>query len=487
MAILEQSGRDVNIVLLVVDTLRADHLSAYGYRRDTAPRLTELAARGVRFERCFAQNNATHPSFTTLMTGLHPLNHGIVGHMGKRQLDDRIPVLAEVLREHGYLTGAVDTMGRWFTRGFDDYMTYVFDQRETAAMRSGEQANALASDFLHQAGGAQRPFFLFVHYWDPHTPYLPPAPFDRLYVQDMAESSARRRGDALAPAFAFQPLARYLRRWMGAAPNLDAVAARYDGEIAYVDQCIGRLLDDVESLGLSDDTLIVVTGDHGESLGEHGIYYDHHGLYDPQLRVPLIMSHPSRLPRGTVLDATVRHMDVAPTILDFAGLVDRMPCEGVSLRACIDGQEHPAGTSVLACEATWQLKVALRRPDWKLIRSLQPDDYGNPPVELYDLRCDPLEQCNVAGERPEVANELGRELDPMMARELELGGHRRNPLEDGITLRPIFGLSEGEDDEAMRAGVVEHLEAEGHLAHREVYTPEEEALIEERLSNLGYL
>jgi arylsulfatase A-like enzyme len=477
----------VNIVLLAVDTLRTDHLSAYGYRRDTSPRLLELAARGVRFDRCFAQNNATHPSFTTLMTGLHPLNHGVVGHLGKRQLDERIPVLAEVLREHGYLTGAVDNMGRWFTRGFDDYRTYPFDQRETAAMRSGEQANALAFDYLRRVGRAERPFFLFVHYWDPHTPYLPPAPFDLLFAREMPEGPERDRGAALAPAFAFQPLARYLRRWMGDAPSLDAVAARYDGEIAYVDHCIGRLLAELEALGLGDDTLIVLTGDHGESLGEHGIYYDHHGLYDPQLRVPLILSHPTRLPDGAVVDAVVRHMDVAPTILDLAGLGDRMPCEGVSLRACIDGHEHPSGELVLACEATWQLKLALRRPEWKLIRSLQPDEYGNPPVELYDLRRDPREEYNLVGERPEVADDLGRELDAMVARELALGGHRQNPMEDGITLRPIFALSEGEDDEAMRAGVVEHLEAAGHLSHREVYTPEEEALIEERLSNLGYL
>ncbi len=477
----------MNIVLLVVDTLRADHLSTYGYHRDTSPHLTALATRGVRFDRCFAQNNATHPSFTTLMTGLHPLNHGIVGHMGRRQLDNRIPVLAEVLRENGYRTCAVDTMGRWFRRGFDDYRRYVFDQRETGPMRSGEQANDLAIDLLRQANRGDRPFFLFVHYWDPHTPYLPPSPFDRLFEQDGAPDSGLQGSAALSPAFAFQPLARYLRRWMGDAPSLDAVVACYDAEVAYTDHCVGRLLDELDAPGLRDDTLIVVTGDHGESLGEHGIYYDHHGLYDPQLRVPLIVSQPSQLPEGTVVDAVVRHLDVAPTILDLAGLAGRMPCEGVSLRDCIGGRAHPAGESILACEATWQLKLALRRPDWKLIRSLQPDEYGNPPIELYDLLSDPREERNVAGERPEVADDLGREMDAMVARELALGGHRRNPMEDGITLRPIFAQMDADDDAAMRAGVVEHLEAEGYLAPREVYTPEEEALIEERLSNLGYL
>lgn len=484
----------MNIVFIVVDTLRADRLSAYGYGRATSPHLAELAARGVRFTQCFAHSNATHPSFTTLMTGRHPLDHGVVGHLGARALDPRIPVLAEALRAHGYVTGAVDTMGRWFERGFDAYRSYVYDHRVTTTVRSGEQANALALPLLDEFSRSGRPFFLFVHYWDPHSPYLPPPPYDRLFEPAPADDPLAaahprwRRWREMAPAYRFWPLARYLRRWIGDAPSLEAVAARYDGEVAYTDYCIGALLAHLDQCGQRDETLVVVTGDHGESLGEHGIYYDHHGLYDQQLLVPLIVQGPG-LPAGAVVEGLARHLDLAPTLLDLAGLSDAMPCAGVSLRGRIAGTAGPVTEALLACEATWQLKLALRRRDWKLIKSLQPDEYGNPPVELYDLAADPREERNLAQAQPDVVETLLAELDGLVAHELAQGGHEHSPLDDGVTLRPIFAGAQADDEASMRATVIAHLAEQGRLAQstQEVYTPEEEALIEERLSNLGYL
>jgi arylsulfatase A-like enzyme len=491
----------VNIVLIVVDTLRADHLGAYGYHRDTSPNLCRLTEQGVRFARFFANNNTTHPSFTTLMSGRHPLNHGIVGHLGKRMLDPRVPLLATVLREHGYTTAAVDNLGRWFQRGFERYVPYVFDQRTTTPMWTGEEITALALPLLGELSGTGSPFFLFVHYWDPHSPYLPPPPYDTLFARAAREAGVRgtpadaggEAGQRIDVAYGFAPLARYLKGWIGDAQDVATVVARYDGEVAYCDSCIGRLLAEIDRLGLRDETLVVVTSDHGESLGEHGIYFDHHGLYDTTLHVPLLLRWPGHVPAGRVVQGVAQHVDLAPTLLDLAGLDGALDCEGTSLRGQIEGGAPAADETVLACEATWQSKLALRRPGWKLIRALLPDEYGRPSLELYDLTRDPAEEHNLAAECPAVVGDLLEELERRVAHELSLGGHTENPMyAEGLTLRGA--LASAPEEASLRETVIGVLEEQGQLSpslgtagQEHVYSEDEEALIEERLSNLGYL
>lgn len=481
-----------NVVLIVIDTLRADHMGVYGYGRDTTPRMQELADGGVCFRECFSHANATHPSFTTLFTGLHPLNHGIVGHFGTRTLDSRVPVLAQAMRAGGYTTAAVDNMNRWFKRGFDVYLPFRFDHTATTPMYTGEQVNALALPLLTRLAQVDRPFFLFVHYWDPHSPYLPPPSFADRYCPS-ADSSSTSSDDnnegiegSLDAAYRFWPLERYLRRWMGHAPRLASVVANYDAEIAYVDSCVGHLVDHLKSLGMRDDTAVIVTADHGESLGEHGIYFDHHGLYEPQLHVPLLINCPSALPVGVQVNGLTQHIDVTPTILDLVNLTQSISCEGVTLRDRIAGHAAPTTETLVAVESTRQSKYALRNSGWKLIHSRQSDMYGNPTVELYDLRTDPGENLNVADEYPDVVTELGAELNVFIAQELESGGHQVDPMEtEGITLEPMFARHSGRH---LRKRIVGLLKERGLLPQeRERYTPEEEALVMERLSDLGYL
>ena len=183
------------------------------------------------------------------------------------------------------------------------------------------------------------------------------------------------------------------------------VRAQYDAEVAYADLCIAHVLNRLEELGLVENTLLIVGADHGEELDDHGCWFDHHGLYDTNVRVPLIMRLPGRLPAGQVVTPMVSWLDVAPTVLDLAGLPTLSAVAGLhgrSLTTTIRG-ESPAGTwpAVYLTECTWMRKRGWRTSEWKLIRALEDDIYEKPPVELYHLTIDPLETTNLADARPE--------------------------------------------------------------------------------------
>ncbi|GAC1404214.1 MAG: hypothetical protein NVSMB65_20520 [Chloroflexota bacterium] len=171
----------MNIVLIALDTQRADHLGCYGYPRPTSPFLDSVARRGVLFERCYAPNIPTHPSFTTMLSGKEAITHDIVNIGGGVPLADGVRLLPEILREHGYATAAVDSMGRHFTRGFDEYVTYAWDRSNPTVLRKAETVTEAALPVIDRLRAQPRPFFLFLHYWDPHTPYLPPPPYRRRF------------------------------------------------------------------------------------------------------------------------------------------------------------------------------------------------------------------------------------------------------------------------------------------------------------------
>lgn len=482
----------VNLVLIVVDTLRADHLGCYGYARPTSPYIDRLAADGGRFSRAYAQNNTTHPSFTTILSGRDPLVHGIVGHFGRAELSPDIPLLAEVLSQAGYRTVAIDNLGRWFQRGFADYRSFTFDHATSEAQRLGQTVTDTAISALHDLAYTtpNQPFFLFAHYWDPHAPYLVPPEHGDLYAPDPAEVAAT---SDLSPAFQFAPLSNFLRHWMGDAPSLAHVRARYDSMVSYADAQIGRLLDELDALNLRTETLVVLTADHGESLGEHGIYFDHHGLYNPTLHVPLIMRHPQRIVAGTVVDAFARHTDIVPTVLDALS-ISTPASEGRSLLPLLDDRAAHVCDEVLSYESSWQSKRSIRTDRWRLILSRLPDTYGNPMVELYDCQLDSGETFNVAETFPDVATMLAARLRHTTANLLERAGRASDPQDvEGITLRPIV-LSATQNDTAstpdLESGVVDLLVEQGKIrpggASGEL-TAEERALVEERLTNLGYM
>ncbi|HIE50753.1 MAG TPA: sulfatase [Armatimonadetes bacterium] len=431
----------MNVLLIDIDTLRADRLGCYGYRLNTSPHLDKIAAEGVLFVECYASHIPTHPGHATLFTGKDVMTHQIVTQGGKVDLDPSIRQLAELLQENGYFTAAADNMGRWFSRGFEVYEGYSWSTQLEAleeGWRKAEAVNEKALRLLEQCAAQRKPWFLFLHYWDPHTPYLPPPPFNRMFYGGNEKDPNNHSADKMWAEY--EPFRDYFNSWMPGVTDLNFPCRQYDAEIAYCDAVLARLFTRVDELDLWDDTLIIVTSDHGEELDEHEMWFDHHGLYDTNLRIPLILRHPS-LPAGKRMYGFVQHQDFAPTILDFVGLghlIERERMPGMSLLPLIHGDLHTGTCDVLyLSECTWMRKRGLRTHTWKLIRALEPDFHGRPPVELYHLPSDPSEQVNLAEERPEVVEELTEQLEAWRQRRMSETG-LPDPLEtQGITLRRV--------------------------------------------------
>lgn len=429
-----------DILLLTVDTLRADHLSSYGYPRRTSPTIDRLAAEGLRFERAAVQWPKTGPSFASIFTSTYPKDNGIV-----RQIGIPVPLemtmLAERLSEAGYRTRAVVANGALssefhFDQGFDEYVqTWQTDAPEGVERDAARhvtdlalaQARALASDT------EDAPYFLWVHYLDPHFPYTPPEPFRDHFQDD--EHFGRLTGivpgleDGLIPVSERRPRKQMLG--IGFDQILDGrrdhafYVARYDAEIAFTDHQIDRLFDGLGELGLLRDALTVFTSDHGESLGEHHFWFDH-GRFGFQtcLRVPLVFHHPGWIAPGVVNEPTAL-LDLSPTLLQYAGVEiagDGTWQAGRSLLPRLRGERPTTGPAAVsthgeivfseaghAPEGRWQRIAQDRR--FKLV--LAPEEKAQiwmggegVPLVLYDLETDPAETKNVIEEHPQDAARL---------------------------------------------------------------------------------
>lgn len=430
-----------NVLFIAIDTLRADHLGCYGYPLPTSPHLDRVAGEGVLFLRAFAPSIPTHPGYTTMLTGAHPLVHGIVCHSGQRALSRDIKLISEILRGHGYVTAAADNLavtrnGEWFVRGYDYYFNiggYMVISKGVKI--HGEIACSKALEFLDlwDRKMVDRSFFLFVHFWDPHAPYYPPSGLvEKVYEGDPSQ------GDLEEKLRSTRWGRRLLRSWLGGliskgVRSMDYVRALYDAEIAYTDEKVRILLERLDDLGIAGDTMIVITSDHGESMGEHNIFFDHHGLYEWDVRVPLIIRYPGVFPRGKRIGRMVQHTDIVPTILDAAGVPAPGHVSGRSLLSLISGG-WGGYERVLLMENTRMTKRAIRTERWKLIQTVRPDPYGKPAgyLELYDVERDPGETRNLAEECRDIAlrllgeleeswrGVLGGRIDPLMEQEISL-------------------------------------------------------------------
>jgi len=390
-----------NVLLITLDTTRADHLGCYGHKPARTPNIDRLAREGVRFARAYCPAPLTLPSHASIMTGLYPVTHGVRnnGH----DLPSGIRTLAEILKAQGYSTAAfvssfsVDSRFG-LDRGFDVYDDTFRSElpfKTQNAERRAEETFARFSRWL-ETNGKNR-FFGWVHYYDPHLPYDPPSPYKEEFDGDP-----------------------------------------YDGEIAYMDQYVGAVLERLKEQGVLERTIIVVAGDHGEGLGDkvelgHGIF-----LYEETLRVPLILYNPAVFPRSQVIESQVRLIDVAPTILEIIGLKNEAAgMKGQSLVAWLRGKSRKDLDSLVETfypreNFGWSELIGLVSGRWKYIQSPRP--------ELYDVKNDP-------GEREDlVASSAGKagELKKMLEQEL-LGSSAGNMSESKRTdVRP-------EDQERLRS------------------------------------
>jgi arylsulfatase A-like enzyme len=417
--------KPVNLVLITLDACRAGELSAYGYERKTTPNIDALAAKSVLFERAYSQAASTAPSLSSLMTSKWVHQHGVI-QTYNFALGSQEQTLAERLRAAGLVTAAFAGIGilmpsRRLDQGF---MTYSFtnftnDKYWKPANELTDEAIAWL-DATHEA-----PFFLWVHYFEPHLPYdIVPAEFLERFVD--------------SPTNNFE----YHRRGITAAQqtHLKGLIDSYDGSLAWADSQVGRLLERIAALGLLDRTMIILTADHGEGLGEHGLHGHVFELYQQEVRVPLLIYLPGVQPARVT--KVVGHVDLLPTVLAQLGL----PTEGEMAGIALPLPMAPGAEATIddlypnrpMFSETWLpngRKTMITRGRWKLILSEmkgKPDD-----VQLFDIEADPAEARNLAASEPEKHAELEAKL--------------RAWMRTGFTEPGLIGRVEPKELEMLRA------------------------------------
>jgi arylsulfatase A-like enzyme len=463
-----------NVLLIVMDAARYDYLSLYGYGRPTTPRLEELAADGVVCDHAFASAPWTPPSHASLFTGAYPSRHSV--DIGENlALPARIPVMAEILGLHGYRTFAVLpdvhlSSRRGFERGFQEYVELwrqPYLQWNAAWManlawnmcfgrdRRARYTTSVLHRWLRAHARDDEPFFMFVNFKTPHAPYqrLPRA-FRRRFEPSTAPA-VRRRAEAYTTNGGYPYMAG---RMAMSEETWALVRAWYAAAIAYTDVQIGALLDGLRETGTYDDTLVIVTADHGENFGEHGLAYHLFCLYDTLLHVPLVLSCPARMPGGRRLSRLVSLVDVLPTVADLAGITNGLgPMDGRSL---VPFEDAPG---------TGEVYGEFGRPQYmlhRLARQFPGHDFSrfdrglqcvrtsthkliegsDGSQELYDLVGDPGERRNLAAEQPSLVAALHGRLAQWRAG-MQGGGSESEPV------------ATSEDD----AGVVKALQDLGYF------------------------
>jgi arylsulfatase A-like enzyme len=409
-----------NLLLITIDTLRADHLGLYGYPRPTSPAIDALGKDSLVFERAYTYWPKTRGSVVILHTGTMPSGNGY-----SRSHPVLFPfnkTLALVLKEAGYETeAAVDNSNvarqNGYASGFHTYReTWEEPDLETEAARG----RAITESALRLLAHPKKPYFLWLHYVNPHAPYTPPPPFDTRFLD-----AAAREGPSLLPVHDFH--GGIHKEWADAAPghtNLGYFLAQYDGEIATADFEVGRVLDALKAGGGWDDTVVVLLSDHGESLGEHGYYFDHgQDLFEPCLRIPLLVRIPGRKPgrRGDLAST----LDILPTILDALKISYPPGLRGRSLLEASSRDRHLFAQNDRDLAATFDVRFAL----------VQTPAGAETRYALYDRKKDPGERHDVSGEHPEEFRSRRRELEQFLdEREIETGATRR--LTEGGTPEP---------------------------------------------------
>jgi arylsulfatase A-like enzyme len=455
-----------NVILVTIDACRADHLSLNGYSRPTTPNLTRMASEGANFTLALSQATITVRSMTSLFTSLYPKMHGVMN--SELRVSSSVPMLPEVLSRAGYATagfgGGNPSLyhNAGIARGYDFYddcrsiwtlvpqrilsRLGVVKRMDVGSARMTPPAETIfnkARCWLDHDPG--RPFFMFIHLMDVHAPYLPPNGYADMFGRSpegvSSDIKLNRKANALvlgksemffdlveAGEFDKMDEMNITGAEIGAA-DLKRLIELYDGSIAYADSQIGKFMDDLSARGILDNTLVIVTADHGEGFLDHGrLFHSGDLVYDELMRVPLIMRYPKVIPPGTSIDEQVRLIDVMPTVLEVTGAYDAdapgsskgtafAAAGGDSLSLNLDMQGRSLVPLVLGnreelarrragdvyCEGA--LVSCVRTPRWKYI-----DSPGHDTLELYDLVGDPGEKTNLYGERGDVAERMAARL-----------------------------------------------------------------------------
>ena len=409
-----------NIILIVVDTLRADHVSAYGYARETTPNLDSwLAQEGALFTNASTSIAWTYPANAGMLTGKQPANFGVVWSQWQN-LQNKLPtnetLLAEYLQAEGYATAGFNSAyfvsERFgFARGFDVYEDHLgrIENKTWANV-----INAEAQDWITNEWDSNKPMFLFLYYFDPHAWYNPPAPYDTLYdptYTGTLTAAVYQNGRPVHEGTII-PTAR----------DIEHIIALYDGSISYWDAHFGEMMTFLEQNNVLDNSIVIVTSDHGEMFGEHGEWAHHNSVYEEVIRVPFLVRYDGVVAKDVVFDAPISTIDVTPTILDFLGLP--VPdSDGVSLASGLRGETTFPQDRPIYSEADAIIDIRIP-PSWHAprheLRAVQQSGwkyiYGfkDTTQELYQLNPNSLyEDTNLYGTQPDQVDTMHTQLDEM--------------------------------------------------------------------------
>lgn len=404
----------LNLVLIGLDTFRADHLGCYGNREVRTPELDALARESVLFENCYANATWTLPSYATLMTGMLPHDHALIGGEYQTLARDHL-TLAQLLRSAGWFTRAIVAVD-WLTRGFNLDRGFAKHEAHVDSPVTGRlriyQRRVL--DFV--TSPRARPYFLFAHYFDTHDPYDPPAPWGRMYYPgDPRDPQHRSLAIIHSSRNRVEKGVEHRYRWLDGITDLQYPVKQYAAGVTFLDHHVGQVIAAMRKSGELDRAIVVVTADHGEHLTEHDIYFTHRYPYEENLHVPLLIRMPGAEQGGRRVTEQVTLLDVLPTLLELLQVDPPYPLEGRSLVPLLRGKSLRAAPGPLGglhfaeygadrpgyAKAVWDA-------DWRLIRFVEPDSTW---VELYDRRLDRAETRNLAAARPDVAARLVAALD----------------------------------------------------------------------------
>ena len=446
----------MRILYVDIDTLRPDHLGCYGYGRDTSPTIDALAADGVRFSGCYASDTPCLPSRSALISGRFGIHNGAINHggvaadpfsdgadRGFHSLLARTS-FAQRLREAGMRTTTISTFGERHSA----YHWYAgFEEVLNIGMRGMERADDVAPvalDWIARNGAAED-WFLHVHMWDPHTPYRTPAAYGEPFADAplppwLTEEVRREHWELPGPhsareANGYTNTPPSWERFPRQPVEIDSMAAvrrmfdGYDAGIRYADDHLGRIVDALDGLGVLDETAIMVSSDHGETLGELGIYCDHQTADDVTAKLPMILRWPDGLGgRGRVDGALHYQIDVAATVLELAGGDVPDMWDGRSFAPAFAAGREDGRGELVTSQAAWCTQRAVRWDDLIMIRTYHDAWHGFPDVMVFDVAADPHEQVDLAGERPDLAAEGRARLDRWHADAMAKPGQPIDPM-----------------------------------------------------------
>ena len=447
----------MRLLYIDIDTLRADHLGCHSYDRDTSPNIDALASDGVRFENVYASDVPCLPSRTALITGMFGIRNGVVNHGGaaadlrsqgrSREFISRIAASSWAARFYwkGWHTASISSFpfrhsASWWNNGFMEAMNLM---RGFGAERA-DQVLPGALDWLDRRGRDDQ-WFLHVHFWDPHTPYVTPAEYGNPFESDpvpawLTEEVRAAHWQLPGPHSAQEPWGFRPDEWGDPPPrqpwnaasmdDLKAIIDGYDVGVRYADDAVGALLDKLDSLGVLDDTAVMVSSDHGEAFGELGVYADHHAADEATCHIPMIVRWPGLEPR--VYEGLHYHLDVAATVADLAGVgaASQNWWDGVSVaEALADGTEAGRDHLVLS-QGAWSCQRSVRWDRWLYSRTWHDGFHGWPDETLFDLVDDVHEQHDLVADHRDVVAEGAQILEDWTQSQLERSlGDPVDPME----------------------------------------------------------